>query len=297
MKRIIIATILLTSPILRVKSSKVNVKMKHEDFQSILSRECASELEQLPAGQDQVIWSRLTYKQWWAPPFKCEPGTFIICDSSEAAGHQKFINIENTLSRYVIDLEKEQISIDKYPIMNDETTSCFLVSTSKEAAKRMNKNDCRDKKPCMVQPLLPMMKIQEGTVEGSESIESKGSRNDIVKIMLQLSPYLLEDFPMESILEDLGLRTEQECRSQLEEALPYSEGLVISCDTSKINDRIGFDQYRDTVELEIYFRKDLSQGREHDLELTQDMLLSLITGLASRPEIAAVGIDGGIHSI
>ena len=274
----------------------MNVKMKHHNFQSILSRECASELRRLPPGQDKVIWSRLSYKQWWRSDSKCDPGTFIICDSSESIGYQKIDKIENSLSKYTVDPGKEQISIDKYPLFNDETTSCFLVSAPIESAKNMNKSDCRDKKPCMVQPLLPMMKIQEGTVDDSKFIETKVGRNDKVKLILQVSPYALKkDSLMEAILEDLVLRTEQECRSQLEDALPYSERVVGSCDSSKIVHQTVFDHYRDTIELEIYLRKDTSLGIEHDLEPTQDMLLSLITGLASRPEIAAVGIDGSIN--
>lgn len=254
--------------------------MKLCDFNSLVATELKNELT---TEEGTSLWFERTHHFWEETPQRSIPETFILCsDMKNVSGFQRRMDLDSKVRKYGTEIEESRdIFGDVLYNANDKT--CFYVSIQRKTAKKVASLECNtdSTSTCLIQPLLPMMKILDGTVDQVSSIEG-----NVVTILARLSSSSQgRNIHLDQLVFIIQNRSYEDCQEQLMLALP-SSGEKYSCPTDELHTSFITPTKLDDSTLQ--FKLDIEKIDEENIPET---LLAFLTGLAARQIIDHVEID------
>lgn len=218
-------------------SSDVPVRMYPKDFNNIITRESSMELSRMAGPERRKLW-RAKARQYYRSggcQDKNQPCVlpYIICDSTpDLSGHERRTKLDKKLSNQTPETKKDLVALEELPFYNSDEKTCYVASMNPKTSSRIAAKICEsEEKSCIVHPLMPMLKLSEGTVD--TVTKTTQDKTASINIMVELSPYhkqqKKDQFPQD--LVDNAVATDllrEDCGSQLREVLP-STGVSLRC--------------------------------------------------------------------
>jgi hypothetical protein len=271
----------------------VPVRMNPMDFNEISLRESSTELSSMPAAKRSRMW-RSKARQYFKAG-NCEDKTqpcslpYVFCDSTQGlSSNKRRDRLTDELLNRTPDNEIDLVEIDLLPFFFDEEQSCYTASMTPKIARKLANKSCEsDEKTCIIHPLLPMMKLSQGTVESvTQSAELKVDQQ--ISIYAGLSPYHTlsrDEISLQSLATEViesGLEPEN-CENQLGDALP-STGSSLSCESQHSLNAAQIEvDWKHSTALFTIIPEDGDSP-----EILRQKVLRFMSGLASRSEFTSV---------
>ncbi len=289
--------VLLLSLYLVNTQAEFNIGLKR-----ITERESLAEYLTIPTKPKQLkIWKRLSRQYFrkagcMKDTTKCV-NPFVICDfTPEKSSFERKkiiwqqVILKNTTSEST---SKNMVTIEEFPYFVDEEETCFIVSLTPKIARNIAKQSCNiDEKPCIIHPLLPMMKLSQWTIHKLD--EPASASDDVLfSVMAALSPYYKrtrDEIYLQSIIESLVDRSQSEsnCLTQLQSTFPHVITTSFSClnahylNASQI---IEIEWINDEI---VSFH--VKSESDDPTAVFREKLLRFLFGLAGRPEFSSVDV-------
>ena len=273
------------------EASDISIRMHPSKFHEISIRESLTELTSMPALKRRKSW-RSASKQYFEDGVCTDAAQpcstpFLLCDSTpDQTGHERKAALHLMMADQDKSPDQQYGELEELPLVNTKEETCFVASMEPEVARRLATTSCEsDEKNCVIQPVLPMMKLSYGTVDVvTTTIENEEA--PYLTVMAELSPYHKQnrgDISLETLLESTIELSEENCERHLADALPNT-GTTMGCAHSLLSSEIEVEWMSGTTAA--FYLSPSNEG-ETESEL-KEKILRFISGLAVRPEFSSV---------
>lgn len=260
-------------------SPSIGAMMKLCDFNSLVATELKNVLT---TEEGTSLWFERTHHFWEETPPRAIPETFILCSvMKNVSGFRRRMDLDSKVRKYGTEIAESR-DIFGDVLYNAADKTCFYVSIQRKTAQKVASLECNiDASTCLIQPLLPMMKIVDGTVDQANSIEG-----NVVTILAHLSSSAQgRNIHLDQLVSVIQERPYEDCQEQLMLALPSSSEKY-SCPNEELPKSFITPTKIDDSTLQ--FKVDIKEVEEENIPET---LLAFVTGLAARQIIDHVEID------
>jgi hypothetical protein len=259
-------------------------------FISMLFTEATSELFGTEDGEK--MWWQLTMEYWNDPPSKWIPQSYILCNSTpEKSSFERRIMLEDKIQALInsnnLIFNERNIVIDFLPLYNTDENTCFFASLPWMLARDLGKKSCyQNHTNCVIQPLLPVMKLSQGTVATAGDLEI-GQQSLVMYVKLSPFGETQEQTYWRGLVGTAMATAEisdEECLEVLRLALPASATTVECSNNHEISEFVTAEDIGDGI---VTFTIDL---REMEQKLLYDSILVFISGLAVIPIVQSIDV-------
>lgn len=281
-------------------AEQVNIRMFPQTFHGMVLRESYYELNSIPKTRRGKVWRTKSKRYFRSLKGSCrnsdsEPCSlpFVYCDSSPSlSAFKRRERISNTILSRTPVQKRNLVKVESLPMYNSVKKTCFVASMTPKVARRIASTSCSDEESmCVIHPLMPMLKVSQGTVT---SITQNSENDDIpvISVIAELSPYFKgkeEDIALADIARDIVASgsSKEACQWQVDDSFP-STATSVACEHSLQSMEIDVDWAgASTAVFNI-------QKTEESSEIQREKVLRFISGLAVRGEVKS--IEGGSDS-
>lgn len=257
--------------------------MELSDFNALMDTEVKNELS---SADDTFLWFEQTQCFWEESPRRSIPESFILCSfTKRISGFQRRMELDSKVREHGTEISDSR-DIFGEVLYNGSDKTCFNVSIQRKTAQKVASLECNsDASTCLIQPLLPMMKIGAGTVDRSNRAKGK-----VLRILAHLSSSSEKrTIHFDQLIYIIQKRSYEECQEQMVLSLP-STSVKMNCPTSaQYTNFIEPTRINDSI---VEFKVDIEKLEE---EMIPETVLAFITGLSARQIIDHVEIADDIY--
>jgi hypothetical protein len=251
------------------------------DFNALMVTELKTELSE---EDDTSLWIERNLRFWQEPPQRSFPESFILCSfTKNFSGFQRRVELDSKVRKYGTEISESRDIFGKV-LHNGRDKTCFNVSIQRQTAQKVASIECNyDSPSCLIQPLLPMMKIGAGTVE--RSIRASSTKDNVLIVLAHLSSSSKErNIHFDRLISIIENRSYEECQEQLALSLP-STSVELSCPKNALY--TSFIEASTINVSTVQFKIDIEKL---DNQMIPETLLAFITGLSARQIIDHVEV-------
>lgn len=288
----------------------LSIRMYPSNLNDMVLREGFDELDSLPKSSRGKLWRTKSKRYFRAfrscrnhpvnpcndnPDIPCNNSTndqctlpYILCESThDTSALNRRVRLNEIVSKRTPWRKRHLVEIETIPFFNAVHETCFITSLTPKVARRIALKSCESEdKRCKIHPLMPMLKISQGTVS---SITQSSKNNDIpmISIIAELSPsykgneenIALDDLAREVIERGSSV---EDCRWQVEDAFP-STGASIGCEQSLESMDIDVDWMGESVAV-----FNIRKNEAENALIQREKALRFISGLSIRGEVSSI---------
>lgn len=278
--------------------SSIPIMLYVTDMNRLLKgKEGTSELWKLNLTKRRRVWKR-TSNQYFKAGRSCQyksehsecVATFMFCDSTpNRSSFERNIILKGKLLIRTPTDKRDLVKVEDIPFYTTAEESCFIASIKPFIARKIAKTVCnRIDRPCVIHPLLPMLKLAYRTVETiTENANNSGSQ---LVIMAEISPYFRknkEKIELETVAERAIQQstTKSNCHANLEDTFPYTKP-TIPCENIVDPAYVESQWMSDSVAA-----YHITPSADDSPDIRRDKLLSFLASLAVRPEFSSIEVS------
>ena len=275
-------------------SSPVPIRMYIGQVNKMIAREAYLELMSMTRNERQKCWKKTSqqyFKNRSCRETQIQPCSisFMFCNlAPNKSGYERKKIIRNAVLAQTPQSKRKWVEIEDIPFYNSQDKTCFMVSMTPKISRRLAQNTCESKeKNCVIHPLLPMIKLSNGTVEDVTTIV-QDQDNPYLNVMAELSPYYKKnksEVSLQKLVESTIQISKDNCVRHLPETLP-STGKSMGCNHTLLLSEIGA-QWMD--EKTVSFTLNPSGGAGNK-SILREKILRFISSLAIRPEFTSIEV-------